>query len=291
MTTPCLKRTECPHLKNSKKLFTSSKFDDDYTFLKCAECGIIYHDPEMSQDVLDEFFTGYGNYSDRDYFKTQISLRKNLYLTLAEALKTHLPNVDSPRVLEIGCSNGILLHWFKHYGYECYGLDVDEYSTSLARELIGDGRIFTGQLNDSPFINEKFDVIILDQTIEHLPNPFEVLKQASLMQNQGGVLSISTPNFDGFSFKLLRDRWKNVMPSDHISMFTPDSIDKFIAPLNYKIVYKKMIGSSFDARRENHREFKKYNGKLSSIFMKKLSKYLTRKNLGDNIVVTCIKNE
>ncbi|MBW5381276.1 class I SAM-dependent methyltransferase, partial [Brachyspira hampsonii] len=76
----------------------------------------------------------------------------------------------------IGTASGFLLEEAKLLGFEPYGVELSEYSSSIAKKKFGDDRIHNGTLETSSFQENFFDVITMTDLLEHIQNPIEILK-------------------------------------------------------------------------------------------------------------------
>jgi len=63
-----------------------------------------------------------------------------------------------------------------------------------------------------------FDVIVLWQVIEHLPDPWQVLTAAAERLAPNGVLVLDTPNPEAFQFRVLGRRWTHVDAPRHVTL-------------------------------------------------------------------------
>lgn len=82
-------------------------------------------------------------------------------LLLAE-ISTLIPNIDaaaSPRILEIGCGDGMRLAWLKeNKHFECFGIEPSERAVEIARRRGIDVR--RGTAEQLPFDNRSFDIVV-----------------------------------------------------------------------------------------------------------------------------------
>lgn len=87
-------------------------------------------------------------------------------------------------VLDVGCSGGQFLDYFKKSGYDCYGI---EYGKEAAQEAAKKHKVYEGDfLYYSQ--NIKFDLIIFRGVIEHIPNPRLYLNKAiQLLSDQAHI--------------------------------------------------------------------------------------------------------
>ena len=71
----------------------------------------------------------------------------------------------------------------------------------------------------------SFDLVTLDQVIEHVGNPVEFLKDVACVLKPGGVLIVSTPNVDGWGRRVFRKSWINWHAPYHRHFFSRESMD------------------------------------------------------------------
>jgi hypothetical protein len=90
-----------------------------------------------------------------------------------------------------------------------------------------------------------FDVVLLADVLEHLVQPFEVLRMArSFLRSAGGVVA-SLPNIAHWTVRwnLLRGRFDyqplGIMDATHLRWFTARSLHRLFAQAGYRIVESK----------------------------------------------------
>jgi len=95
------------------------------------------------------------------------------------------------KVLDIGCGNGNCCLRLKNLGFEVRGLDIDEKRFKYKDEIDFTRCDIASGL---PFPDNSFDYIIFLEVIEHLRDPYFVIKEISRILRESGSLIISTPN-------------------------------------------------------------------------------------------------
>ena len=95
-------------------------------------------------------------------------------------------------VLDVGAGAGIVDAMnFKGYCKEIYGIDPDE--RVVDNKFLTKG--YVGLADSMPFFeDEKFDLIICDNVLEHVDNPNSFLKEVNRVLKVGGVFMGKTPN-------------------------------------------------------------------------------------------------
>lgn len=104
------------------------------------------------------------------------------------------------RVLDVGCGFGDQLFFFKHKGHECVGLEPGKARCEFGRREFGldivNGEI--GSSKEIKFLRQKygaFDLICLNQVLEHLPDPVHALTGLRTLLKPDGQLFIAVPDF------------------------------------------------------------------------------------------------
>lgn len=139
------------------------------------------------------------------------------------------------RVLDIGCASGGLLRRLEpKAGYRA-GLEISETAARAASQ-VGD-LVVHGAVEDSdlPFEADSFDVVILGDVIEHLPDSAAGLRRAVGWAKPGGAVVVSVPNIAHWQarLELLRGRWPSTesgtFDAGHLRFFTIESLTKLLS--------------------------------------------------------------
>ena len=107
------------------------------------------------------------------------------------------------RVLDIGCSTGVLGAGLKEKitGVYVAGIELDERMANLARNRLDQVVIADIEQLDlaKTWPSEPFDCIIMADILEHLKEPWAVLKKAVNILSDDGIVVISIPNIRHYS--------------------------------------------------------------------------------------------
>lgn len=141
-----------------------------------------------------------------------------------------------PSLLGVGAGEGFLLDHFYRAGYTVKGIDYSSHGCSTHHPHLLD-KLDCGDVEEGITrlmeLNERFDVIILDNVLEHLLNPSGILNQIRSLINSNGLLIIEVPN--DFSIvqnylldkKRIKDKFWVASP-DHISYFNLDGLNNLL---------------------------------------------------------------
>ncbi|MDR0428144.1 MAG: class I SAM-dependent methyltransferase [Dysgonamonadaceae bacterium] len=142
----------------------------------------------------------YEFHSDSDrYFQIQKITSREYIIPFIEEVYSIVPET---RVLEIGCNQAGVLSAFLERGCMGIGVDLDENYIAEGRKKLSD-YIETKQLQliskDIYLIDEekdlggKFDIIVLKDVIEHIPNQEKLLKRMKNLLHPKGIIFFGFP--------------------------------------------------------------------------------------------------
>ena len=140
------------------------------------------------------------------------------------------------KVLDVGCSSGIILGLLKKQGFDIYGVEPNKQAFQKADEKFK-RRILYGFLAEFVKNNKiKFDVIIYNHVLEHIDTANEEIKLARSILKKTGLLVIGVPNVDNVIFYLRKKYWEPLMPAEHVWHFSKKNIINFLKKHGFNIL-------------------------------------------------------
>lgn len=146
------------------------------------------------------------------------------------------------KVLEVGCGIGASLLQIKNNfrNAEVYGIESDEKSGEIAKGILDVelGNIESMELN---YKENFFDYIILGDVIEHLINPWEMIKKLSEYLKPMGNLIASIPNINHITVvkDIINGRFPytnaGLLDVTHLRFFTLEEINKLFISTGYEV--------------------------------------------------------
>ncbi|SPJ23039.1 class I SAM-dependent methyltransferase [Palleronia abyssalis] len=228
--------------QNLKKTATLS---NDFTVWQCPKCETCVSLPAPTQEALRKAYQNFnaGEFSRNSFDTLAKRSEKILKADLAHA------GIDDPkglRLLDYGSGGGHFLKAAKALGMTALGLEVDEEDVNFARDHDLEVRLLdipnpTASLKDG----EKFDVIFMNHVLEHVGNPYDLLKGLSDWLAPGGLMIIRTPDQGSIPSKIKimlhrsGGRGKDygfVQPPIHLHGYSKPSIRALAKRLNMTVV-------------------------------------------------------
>lgn len=162
-------------------------------------------------------------------------LEKTHFLDVLDFVKEH--KKEGSKILDIGCGSGVFLEYMKKHKYDVYGI---EPALNLKDVLESKGiKAFTSSIFDIE-VENKFDVITLNNVLEHIENPELVVEKVYSLLDEEGLLVIKVPN----DFNLIQEEankfvhnknWWVCYP-DHLNYFNKESLLKLIKGSGFEVL-------------------------------------------------------
>lgn len=195
-----------------------------FVYKKCLSCGALFVADELSTIDLARYYSK--DYYEADgsdnkerkgypsYRKAQESLEESFRQKL-RVVRRYMP---SGRLLDAGAAYGTFLKLANEH-YAGIGLEFSEYAAATAREEFGVD-VRTGSIENAPFPDSHFDVIVMWDIIEHLRSPVRALQEVYRLLRPGGVCLVSTDNVNNWLVRLLNTNWWGLAPPLHLCHFS-----------------------------------------------------------------------
>lgn len=246
--------TLCPVCKSDKfdTLFRDRNRRDNIdcsgTYVQCKECALVYLlDPPPWEEIvkfyssMDEEQTANAGKSNAEELRQQIEKPVPKWKRLLRKVRFRphsWPLVAVPegskRLLDLGCGSGAKLFEFALRGYEVWGVDVGEDAIRLCKELLPQGHFIQGELQDIDLPDDHFDYIRIDNALEHVPNPTEVIRECRRLLCRGGQLMIYVPHGRSLSMRIMKGNSISAWIPFHLQLFTRKSLWRLLSEAGFK---------------------------------------------------------
>ncbi len=240
----------CPICGSDKIIRNKELFDDRYgyngiyTILKCLHCHHIFTEVKFSESELKDLYSNFYPRKLLDLDKYSPSPDPKGFHGWINGLKGNAyawvpKNVT---VLDIGCGFGETLGYHKSRGCKVYGIEADSNIVRVAEKF--KFNVHLGLFTPDIYENNFFDYVTMDQVMEHIEDPVQILTGISRILKPSGKLIISFPNAFGFGAKFFGKRWINWHIPYHLNFYSKLSLGMAAKKAGLKILDIKTITSS-----------------------------------------------
>jgi SAM-dependent methyltransferase len=109
----------------------------------------------------------------------------------------HLGDIRGKSVLEIGCGRGVFAAYLAGAGARVVAADFSPSAVAHAERRIAPlgGTAIVADIQQIPFADASFDLVVSQETLEHVPRPEAGLAELVRVTRPGGRLIITGPNY------------------------------------------------------------------------------------------------
>jgi 2-polyprenyl-3-methyl-5-hydroxy-6-metoxy-1,4-benzoquinol methylase len=234
--------SQCPVCNRSGQLcvdIPDNTYGIRFSIHTCTACKVRYTYPVPSPDLLNRIYSG-------EYWARETTIRKKgrlacivqtfsnirLAITVRPLLKKLTPGMS---ILEVGCGSGHLAAHLKQCGFD---LEVTDISSAILEEVeaLHNIRGYCGNIEEIHF-HRKYDAIIFNNVLEHLPSPVRALEIATGLLYNNGIIFIEVPNIDSLQFRIFKVNWFHLVIPQHLYHFSPESLDKIMQRFSFQKIW------------------------------------------------------
>lgn len=188
---------------------------------------------ELQQYYAERYYQEARGSYESEYSPDELSYFNAKLEQRFAVLQCQLPNNKSrPRMLDVGCGEGFALKFFREQGWTVKGFDFSsrglESNNPDCLDALVTGDVFS-LLNAEIESNSYYDVVWLQNVLEHVLDPLELLGQLRGLVGPRGIAVVTVPNDcsviqrTALSKKYIDNAFW-VSPPDHLSYFDNDSL-------------------------------------------------------------------
>jgi SAM-dependent methyltransferase len=104
----------------------------------------------------------------------------------------HYAQLEDARILDIGCGLGVYVRKFREFSDRVCGIDIDPKRLREGAKTTPGLMLAVGE--HLPFPDNTFDVIVMNEVIEHVTDDAATMREALRAIRPGGHIAIYAPN-------------------------------------------------------------------------------------------------
>lgn len=223
--------------------FEYSTCTNDFLFVRCTTCGLVYLKNRPAPDTLDVIYPS--NYRPHSFSKSLgpfvARIRTGVQASKVRVIRKYAGKNDF--IVDVGCGSGELLRLMRDHGdpsWRLAGVDFSEAAVKKVRAMGID--VYPGRFEAMTWKDAAPDMIIMNQVIEHLDDPSAVVEKAHRLLKPGGYLIIETPSMEGWDARwFLKRYWGGWHTPRHWTLYTEDSLVYLLRRVGFNIVERRYL--------------------------------------------------
>ncbi len=255
----------------------NTEFNEPFRLVECTNCSLVYLNPRPTKAEIGKYYPqeNYYAYQDLDderwdnfrqkvknfilesqpgYSKNWQLLRSLIWSVFKRSLMIQTPFIPGGRILDVGCGNGYFLKWMKEHGWETYGVEISNSACQIAEK--NGITVFNGELRGARYPSNYFDVVTMNQVLEHVYSPRAYFREIKRILKPNGLLIACVPNFNSFESHLFGSNWLALEVPRHLYFFTPQTLTALAQSEGFQLekLHSKSLGLPFSGINKSIRE-------------------------------------
>ena len=221
-------------------------YPEQYSIERCSSCGQMRTMPPLIEEDLASLYSNHYprkkvdlSALEREAQKVSKSGAKFWQWLSGTDNQGHYSASPGEKVLDIGCGSCLSLLEMRNLGIDAFGVEADPNVRAIARHY--KFPVHIGNIMDNPFPNELFDLVVLNQVIEHVPDPKILLNTVRSRLKTDGRVVLSFPNVNSWQRKLSGMKWINWHVPYHQHHFNLHSFQRLAKQQGFQVVKIRTI--------------------------------------------------
>jgi 2-polyprenyl-3-methyl-5-hydroxy-6-metoxy-1,4-benzoquinol methylase len=205
----------------------------------CRRCGLVFLNPRMTTEAYGRFYDGvyrrlvsafHGRLIDARTIQDE---QREYARDRANFVRPFVANSGARTLLDIGGSTGVVAHHFaREFGLQGTLIDPAPLEVEQAQQL--GLQTATGLVEEHDFGRQRFDVVIICQTVDHLLDVAGTLARVRQLLSERGLLFIDIVDFRAAYLR----NWsvEDAIKIDHPYYLTEDTMTAYLVRHGFEIL-------------------------------------------------------
>lgn len=216
----------------------------NFVYHRCEHCAFVFMNPYPSSEQLQLYYNSEMKAFENEFFQESFERRVDLFMPRVEMIKE---KIETGKLLDIGSAIGIFIEAL-HRSETLFDItccDINEESCQLLTKKYPDIEVINANIFNAQFEN-RFDVITLWDTLEHIVNANDFLRNIKRLLRKDGMFIFSTPNTKGFEWRFLGTNHFLYLPPAHVHLFNTENAKVALEQNGLKVCSVQTLNASLD---------------------------------------------
>ena len=224
--------TACPICDTEDVEFYVEKFG--FRLDRCSECGHLFCNPYPEVSQLTAYYQSSMKEFENEFFRDSFEKRLPIFEHRIKVIEQY---IKRGRILDVGSAVGIFIEALKRgkAEFEVESCDPSAEACMYLKNRFPQLIVHQMMLEDLN-VSDKFDVVTMWDTLEHILDPYEIGEAVRGLLKPGGYWFFSTPYIDGFEWQIAQREHVQILPPGHINLFTLKGIQTLLDRTGFSLV-------------------------------------------------------
>ncbi|MEQ8323865.1 MAG: class I SAM-dependent methyltransferase [Vicingaceae bacterium] len=200
---------------------------------KCRSCTLVFSNRIPSNQDLLAHYEDYG----RDDFQSPVTVRR--YHEIIGEFEKYSAQRN---LLDVGCGVGFFLEVSTERGWKSQGTEISDRAIEVCKSK--GIATYQGEIGQIDFKENRYSVISAFEVIEHVQFTSKFINDIRLILQKGGLLYLTTPNFNSLNRRFLNEKWNVLSYPEHLVYFTKKSIHNLLISNGFEKINLQAEGLS-----------------------------------------------
>jgi 2-polyprenyl-3-methyl-5-hydroxy-6-metoxy-1,4-benzoquinol methylase len=184
--------------------------------MQCEGCGFRFPHEIPSAEELKHHY-------DAEYNETRFLQGQQVNALINKRIIERIyGSLKGMSILDVGAGYGFLADSLNQAPFHsCDAVELSAPQRAYASKELG-----IKAFSSLEKVNNQYDLIVSFEVLEHIPDPISFLSSIAALLNPGGALILGTDHFNSQTVQAMGASFPKWVPHEHISCFTPTSINK-----------------------------------------------------------------
>lgn len=212
-----------------------------YTFVRCLECGMVFSNPQVRQDVVKKFYQD-EQLSTELWMKILINQketawRNDYFEGILEKIQAF---VNKGNLLDVGCAVGQFLKIAQEKGWKTTGLELNKTAVSYCKNKLG-LNVIDKTIEDAGLNKGSFNAVSLLGVLEHVTDPVEMINSCKALISENGVIAVIVPNVYSLANSLFHEKAVTFDGRNHLLYFSESTLKKLFSDTGMEVVFSDTV--------------------------------------------------
>jgi 2-polyprenyl-3-methyl-5-hydroxy-6-metoxy-1,4-benzoquinol methylase len=187
----------CGNIQRAK-LSSTGRYNEKLNTVMCSKCGLIHSSPIPSSEELENFYKN----EYRLNYKSSYQPKLKHTIRYASGSIYHFKNMmkyikesKGKSFLDLGAGSGEILYFAKKEGFKVLGIEPNNGYASYCKNLLS-LPIINNVYEKANIKKDSYDVIHLNEVLEHMRDPIVVLNDIYSFLKPDGIAFINVPDIE-----------------------------------------------------------------------------------------------